>query len=181
MAKRNFAVLAGVAMLVLLAGNVRAQRISIEMDGCAVLARAVFEEVSAAALYGPGQSGPWLINPRQADISICRTTARTVTRSFTSALRSAGIEVYWNEDPDPRGDYCFSGFISQCYPNRDPLSSVASSEDTAFVRKSWAVVSQSVMRAMSDPLGSDEVRFNDDDLKLRMGLSLRSIDAVDVR
>jgi len=177
MAKRNFAAIVGVTVLVLLAGDVRAQQVSIEVDGCAMLARAVYEEVSAAALYGPGKSGPWLINPRQAEISECKTTARTVSRAFTSAMSSAGIKVDWGSNRARNGDYCLSHILSQCYPNRDPHSSMPDSANASFVRQSWAVVSQSVMRAMANPFSSDEIRFRSDDLKLNIGLSLRTIDA----
>lgn len=181
MAKRNFAALVGVVMVVWLGGNAQAQRIPVNVDGCTVLARAVFEEVSVAALHGPGKSGPWLINPQPADIFICRTTARTVSKAFTSAMSSAGFEVDWGDYPNPGGDYCFSGFLSQCYPEGDRGFTGANKADTAFVQKSWAVVSHSVLREMANPFSSDEVRFRSDDLKLKIGLSLRSINAMNSR
>ncbi len=179
MAKWIFAATVGVAVLVLLAGDVRAQKINYEVDGCALLARAVYEEVSAAALHGPRNSGPWLIDPQQADIAVCTTAARTVSRAFTSAMRSAGVEVSWGPQSSDSGDFCWSGFLSQCYPNRGDGFSVNGDADTLLVQRSWSVVSQSVMRAMSNPFSSDEVRFRDDELKLRMGLALRSVGAMD--
>ena len=143
-----------------------------------MLARAVYSEVSDAALYGPGGSGPWHLAPRSVDVLECRSTARTVSRAFSSALRSAGYIVDWGESGDSRGDYCLSAFLSQCYPNRDIGTEVMSRADTNFVRSAWNVVSHSVMREMANPFSSDEVRFNSDRLKLRLGLSLRSIAAV---
>ena len=68
-----------------------------------------------------------------------------------------------------------SGRETTCYPDRYPLSSLASSTDSMLVQKSWAAVSQAVMREMYNPMSSDEVRFRDNDLKLRLGLSLRSV------
>jgi hypothetical protein len=179
MAKRNLATLVVAAALAMSASEVRAQQIPIAVDGCAELARVIYAEVSAAALYGPGKSGPWIIDSGQGDIFMCTHTAKTVSRAFTAAMMSAGIEVYWGHESGVRDDYCLSGFLSRCYPNRGTRFFVVHNVNTALVQKSWAVVSQSVMRAMHNPFSSDEVRFRDNDLKLRIGLSLRSIAAVD--
>lgn len=162
-------------------GQTLAQPVPVAVDGCAKLAQVVYAEVSAAALYGPGNSGPWLIDQGQGDIAVCAHVAKTVSQAFTSAMMSAGMEVSWHRDhydgpPDP-GDYCLSGFLSQCYPQPSPplSNSILGAQDT-LVRNSWAAVSQAVMREMYNPFSSDEVRFRDNDLKLRLGLSLRSID-----
>ena len=45
------------------------------------------------------------------------------------------------------------------------------------VESSWVVVSKATMDDMYNPLSSDIVSFRADDLKLRLGLSLRSIGA----
>ena len=179
MAKRNFATLIVVTALALHASEARAQQIPVSVDGCAKLARVIYAEVSAAALYGPGKSGPWVIDPGLGDISVCTHTARTVSRAFTDAMMSAGIEVYWGHETGDRDNYCLSGFLSRCHPNRGTRFFVGHNANTTLVQKSWAVVSQAVMRAMHNPFSSDEVRFRDNDLKLRIGLSLRSIGAVD--
>jgi len=175
MAKRIFAALIIPLVLGLAASQTHAQLSPIAVDGCAKLARVIYAEVSAAAIYGPSRSGPWAINLGQGDLSICNHTAKTVSRAFTSAMLSAGIEVSWGPDNNRNGDFCWSGFISQCYPGRDRLGYAVFGADFAFVSQSWAVVSQSVMHEMYNPFSSDEVRFRDDDLKLRLGLSLRSI------
>jgi hypothetical protein len=175
MAKRIFAALIIPLVLGLAASQTHAQLSPIAVDGCAKLARVIYAEVSAAAVYGPRRSGPWTINLGQGDLSICKHTAKTVSRAFTSAMLSAGIDVSWGPDDNRNGDYCWSGFISQCYPGRDRLGYAVIGMDTTFVAKSWAVVSQSVMHEMYNPFSSDEVRFRDGDLKLRLGLSLRSI------
>ncbi|MDH5499568.1 MAG: hypothetical protein OEY72_00540 [Gammaproteobacteria bacterium] len=181
MAKRMFAVL----LISLAAGfpvdQSRAQQIPVSVDGCAKLARVVYAEVSAAAIYGPGDSGPWVIDQGPGDIAVCAHVAKTVSQAFTSAMISAGVEVVWQRDhydgTADRGDFCLSGFLSQCYPNPSPpLSNSIHSANDTLIRSSWAVVSQAVMREMYNPFSSDEVRFRDNDLKLRIGLSLRSID-----
>jgi hypothetical protein len=185
MAKRLFAALV-ISLLVGMPVNVtQAQLMPVTVDGCAKLARVIYSEVFSAAVYGPSKSGPWLIDQGQSDISVCSHTAKTVSRAFTSAMQSAGYGVNWRRDWDDRnrdrGDYCLSGFLSQCYPDRYPMTSITSSHDASLVRKSWAVVSEAVMREMYNPISSDEVRFRDNDLKLRLGLSLRSLNTFDDR
>lgn len=181
MAKRTFAVLLLSMCAGVPAGLVGAQPKPVAVDGCAKLARVVYAEVSAAAIYGPGKSGPWLIDLARGDIEVCSHAAKTVSQAFTSAMMTAGLEVYWRRDgydgpPDP-GDFCLSGFLSQCYPNQSPpLSNTLYGANNTLVQKTWAIVSQAVMRDMYNPFSSDEVRFRDNDLKLRLGLSLRSID-----
>ena len=181
MANRNFAILLVVIMLGLTANSARAQTMSVAVDDCAALARIIYTEVSAAARYGPGSSGPWIISSGQGDIALCEHAARVVSRAFTSAMMSAGIAVYWDNFPQQRGDYCLSGLLSQCYPKRDSVFLVADNADSVLVSKIWTVVSQAVMRQMYNPFSSDEVRFRSDELKLKIGLSLRSIGANDYR
>lgn len=176
MSKRIFAALLITLVPVLPISQSYAQLKPIAVDGCARLARVIYSEVSAAAVFGPGKSGPWVINLGQGDLAVCKHTAKTVSQAFTSAMLSAGIEVSWPNGAMSNGDFCWSGFLSQCYPDHDRLSNSINSTDAAFVQQTWSVVSRSVMREMYNPFSSDEVRFRDDDLKLRLGLSLRSID-----
>ena len=173
MAKRNFAALIVLLAFGLTVHETGAQQIAVTADGCAKLARIIYAEVSAAALYGPGKSGPWIIDPGQGEISICTHTAKTVSRAFTSAMLSAGFTVSGDRRFNDHGEYCDSSCLSQCYPDRDPPLASTFSADMAFVQESWAIVSQSVMREMYNPFSNDEVRFRDNDLKLRLGLSLR--------
>ncbi len=179
MAKMDFAARILVSVLAVAVSSARAQPIPVSVDGCAELARVVFMEVSAAALYGPSKSGPWVIDSGQGDIAVCSHAAKTVSRAFTAAMMSAGIDVYWEHGSGYRGNFCLSSFLSQCYPNRDSRIFVGYGADTALVQKSWAVVSQTVMREMHNPSSSDEVRFRDAELRLRIGLLLRSIGATD--
>ncbi len=180
MAKRIFAALIIASVLGLATSQSQAQLRPFAVDGCARLARVIYAEVSAAAVFGKKRSGPWAINLGQGDLSVCKHTAKTVSRAFTSAMLSAGIEVSWAADKTNNGDFCWSHFLSQCYPNRDPLVQSVTSIDAEFVQKSWFVVSRAVMSEMYNPFSSDEVRFRDDDLKLRLGLSLRSVDSSQV-
>ena len=175
MAKWIFALLATSALLGLPQHDARAQPIAVSVDGCTKLARVVYDEVFAAALYGPSSSGPWLIDIGQGDISVCTHAAKTVSRAFSSAMMSAGISVTWQPYPRDPGDFCLSAFLSQCYPSRYPFESPGIGVDSAMVSQSWAIVSRAVTREMYNPISSDEVRFRDSDLRLRLGLSLRSV------
>jgi len=177
MAKRSFAAL--IAVLLLPATQSYAQPIAVTVDGCTRLARVVYTEVSAAAVYGPGKSGPWMINLGKGDISVCAHTAKTVSQAFSSAMLSAGIDVSWSRGPMGTGDFCLSHYLSQCYPDRERTSFSTFGTQAAFVQKSWSIVSQAVMREMYNPFSSDEVRFRDEDLSLRLGLALRSMDVAD--
>lgn len=156
--------------------DARAQQIEVSVDGCALLARAVYEEVSGAATAGPHRSGPWMINPRFEDIEVCDTATRTVSKAFKLAMASEGIDVRWDGGAVEPGDICLSAFLSQCYPNRYPLAGAASDLDAAFVQRSWSIVSTSVMRAMANPYSSDEVRFRPGEMRLQMGLALRTVE-----
>lgn len=181
MAKRIFAPLLGILACSAVSGVVSAEAgaetVAVRVDGCAVLARAVYSEVAAATLYGPGRSGPWLIESGQGDISICSTAAKTVSRAFTSAMTSAGYVVYWDGSLINPGEFCPGAYLSRCHPNRDGRLTSNYSADNAFVQKTWSIVSQSVMRQMHNRFSSDEVRFRDSELKLQLGLSLRTISA----
>ena len=176
MAKRTIAALIAASVLGLSDASVAAQLKPAAVDGCAKLARVIYAEVSMAALYGPSRGGPWTIDIGQGDLEVCEHAAKTVTRAFTSAMQVAGIGVSWGPDRNQNGDFCWSGFISQCYPNRDRVAYLSSSSDLDFATRAWATVSHVVMREMYNPFSSDEIRFRDDDLKLRLGLALRSVD-----
>jgi len=175
MAKRKFAALAAMLALGFVAQPLQAQSLPVGVDGCAELARVVYSEVSSAALYGPGRSGPWVLDSGRGSISVCTTTARTVSRAFSSAMKGAGYDVSWSAPVGQNGDFCASGFLSQCYPNRDRIDTLVFGGNAMFVNQSWAAVSQAVMRHMYNPFSSDEIRFRDNDLKLRLGLSLRTV------
>ena len=185
MAKRIFAPLLDIVACSAVSGIVSAdagaETVAVRIDGCAVLARAVYSEVAAATLYGPGRSGPWLIGSGQGDISICSTAAKTVSRAFTSAMTSAGYVVHWDGSLTNPGEFCLGAYLSRCHPNRhtnrDGRLTSNYSADSAFVQKTWSIVSESVMRQMHNRFSSDEVRFRDSELKLQLGLSLRTISA----
>ncbi len=140
MAKRNFAalMLASIAALAV-TNNARAQEPFIGVDGCAVLAQLVYAEVTAAAWYRSSSHRPWMSKPRATEITVCNQTTRTVSKAFTSAMTSVGAEVRWGYPSDDPGDYCWSGFLDQCYPDRSRLGASANT---------WSAVSRTILRAM---------------------------------
>jgi len=160
------------------AADARAREHKVSVDGCTLLARAIYTEVSSSVTHGPGKSGPWLIDQGQGEVVYCDHVARTVSRAFTSAMRSAGIEVTWQSAArsSNRLDYCQHSFLSRCYPDRHPSSDLAAGVNNSVVQETWTIVARSVMREMYNPMSSDEVSFRGNDLKLRLGLSLRTID-----
>ena len=158
--------------------RVFAQPTPVEIDGCAKLARVIHSEVASAVSHGPGKSGPWVIDLGQGDLSICTHTTKTVSRAFTSAMKSAGVAVNWSagqlEAKTHSSAYCLYAFLSHCFPDRSP-GYVVDRHHRDFVQSTWSIVARAVMQEMYNSFSSDEVRFRDNDLKLRIGLSLRSV------
>lgn len=162
MAKRNFAALivAGLAVLTF-SNNTRAEQIFAGLDGCSVLAGLVYSEVTASAWSSPGVETPILGDAIRADISICNRTAQTVSKAFTLAMMSVGSDVRWDYPSGDRGDYCWSGFLDQCYPQRSMFGTTT---------QSWSVVSDTVRRAMPRGSATDQSVFS----QRAMRLALRS-------
>ena len=182
MARRSLATLVVALLIALAASDTHGRPLEVAVDGCAMLARTIYTEVSASAIYGPANAGPWLIDQGRGDILVCEHVAKTVSRAFTAAMLSAGIDVNWRRGKNTGRDrYCRSAFLSQCNPDNYRTSAKVSSADESVVQKTWAIVAQSVMREMYNPISSDEVYFRSNDLKLRLGLSLRSIQGIDHR
>jgi hypothetical protein len=185
MAKRTIVALLISLLITLQASDTRARPAEVTVDGCAMLARAIYSEVASSAIYGPGNAGPWLIDQQRGDVELCEHVARTVSQAFTSAMLSAGVDVNWgperNDGFPGRGHFCQRAFLSQCNPERYRSSGIGTGRDDSVVQKTWAIVAQAVMREMYNPISSDEVSFRSNDLKLRLGLSLRSINGSDDR
>lgn len=168
MAKRNFAALlfASIAA-VAFSTNVRADQAFTGADGCADLAQLVYSEVTGAAWTSPADHAPPLGDTTRADISICNRTARTVGKAFALAMTSIGSEVYWTYPSGDPGDYCWGGFLDQCYPQRPPLGVEA---DT------WAAVSGTIRHAMPRGPATDQSVFSRSAIRqaLRSALSRES-------
>lgn len=166
-------------LIALAVSDSQARSIEVTVDGCAMLARTVYTEVSSSANYGPANAGPWLIDQVRGDILVCEHVAKTVSRAFTAAMLSAGVDVSWHTDRSGRTAgrdlYCRSAFLSQCNLDKIRPSGRGSDADDTIVKKTWRIVAKAVMREMYNPISSNEVSFRLNDLKLRLGLSLRSV------
>ena len=150
MAKRNFAALL-VASIIVVSASVRAEQAFVGADGCAVLAQIVYSEVTAAAWGGspvlPLSDGRNL----RTDVSVCNDTARTASKAFALAMTSIGSDAFWGYPSGDSGDYCWSGFLDQCYPQRAPLGVQANS---------WVAVSETIRYAMPSGSASDQSVFS---------------------
>lgn len=164
MAKRNFAVLmlASTAMLALV-NSVRAQEAFTGVDGCAVLARVVHQEVTAAAWHDRYGHMSWVNSPGETRITICNRTTRTVSKAFSTAMTSIGAEVRWGYPSGDRGDYCLSGFLDQCYPDRNRLGLSVGT---------WSAISKTVQQAMPRGVASDQSLFSEEAMRLALRSAL---------
>ena len=87
-------------------------------------------------------------------------------------MQSAGGDFSWSGNTGPQ-EYCLGHYLSQCNPDARTLPGVEQYINP--VGPIWFKVSQAVMGEMHNPYSSDEVRFRGDDLRLRLGLSLRTV------
>lgn len=165
MAKRNFAALffAGIAA-VAFSANVRADQVFAGADGCAVLAQLVYSEVTAAAWGTPVDHSASLGDTTRTDISICNRTARTVSKAFALAMTSIGSDVQWTYPSGDPGDYCWGGFLEQCYPQRAPLGAEAGT---------WAAVSGTIHYAMPGGQATDRSVFSQSAVRQALRSALR--------
>lgn len=129
------------------------------VDGCAVLGELVVTELALSRWFGKGSSGLLLEDAAATDIIICNQTARAVTGAFTAALAGMNIDVSWGYYPPHTGDTCLSGDLSQCYPDRYPLSA-GTAGSRSFVVDGWRAVQSAVIASMPLGTASDTSRFS---------------------
>lgn len=168
MVKRKFAMLmlAGISTLAML-GDARAQHAYTGVDGCAVLAKLVYAELTGDAWYGPGrrQQAPY---GRQASrVAICMHTTQTVSEAFTAAMNAIGADVRWGNPSVEPGDFCLSGFLEQCYPGRYPQ----------HVGGRWQAVKTTIVQAMPLGTASDQSVFSTDAMQLALRSALAGEDS----
>jgi hypothetical protein len=163
MAKRNFAAML-IVIVIAISSGVRADQAFVGVDGCAVLAQLVYTEVTAAAW--DDSPVPSLSNDEtsSADISVCSSTARTVSEAYALAMTTIGSDVFWDYPSADPGDYCWSGFLDQCYPRRAPLGARADS---------WTAVSATIRYAMPLGLASDQSVFSTRVMRKALRAALR--------
>ena len=165
MYKRDFVAYMLVCVCVLaISGQARAEQSRRHAEGCTVLAEIIYSEVTAAIWRGPHALGSVSDERSSHGIAVCAQTSRTVSKAFSTAMLSVGADIRWDDAPPHRGDSCLSGFLEQCYPDRYPLGSPASS---------WSAVSATVQRAMPLGVASDQSLFSQGALRLALRAALQ--------
>jgi len=167
--------LAALALLLAMQTQANAASKGRDTDGCALLASAI----DAAVLHAAGldetrsvlrtnqkplRGGPITVG-RPAS---CDDTTRVTTAAFSSALAKIGMPVGWGYTPPDSGDYCFSFYLSQCYPRLVSGYSASSASQLAFVSDAWKAVNVGVSVFMPYGASGNVSSFSPDRLKLSM-------------
>ncbi len=162
MAKRNFAsfLLIVVTSIALAPATSIAQPATGDADGCTILAELVYAQVVGSGLSGPGRFAAVPVALGRDEMTVCHETTRVTSKAFTTALVQMNIYIRWNDFPGDSGDYCASHYLSQCYPDRDPLDTFATTVESIFLRDAWRAVQHTVGQRMPRRFVSDTVRFS---------------------
>ena len=120
-------------------------------DGCALLETLVQESVYRAATgYSPEsrQDETELSLRSGAPVyqQACPRTVEFTTGAFTRAMAGLGITIGFY--PPHPGDYCWSGDLRQCYPDRAPDGPGLPPNQLAFVYDAWKGVRHAVISHM---------------------------------
>ena len=162
MAKRNFAsfLLIAVVGITLAPATSIAQPATGNVDGCTILAELVYAQVVGSGLSGPGRYAAVPEALGRDEMTVCHETTRVTSKAFTAALAQMNIYISWNDGPGDSGDYCASHYLSQCYPDRDPLDTFATMAESVFLHDTWRAVQHTVGRRMPSRFASDTARFS---------------------
>jgi hypothetical protein len=163
-------------LLLLAAGSVTLAQPARAADGCSLLETLVQESVHRAATeYRP------VLRQDKTELSLrssvtayqqaCRRTVKVTTSTFTRAMARLGITIGWY--PPHRGDFCWSGDLRQCYPDRSPDGPGIPPNQLAFVYDAWKGVRNAVMSHMQQ--GSSGVAtFTAESLEASLRSNLQS-------
>ena len=157
------------ALLVFLSAGAQADRLSTQIDGCAILNEIIYEEVTAS---GWGITGADLVftNFNEPSVVVCTNTTQAVSAAFTSALTAIGGDVSWEEGFDQRVDTCLSGFIEQCMPRSRGFAQPAEVSSAAV---SWQAISGVVVQAMPEGSATDRSVFSTESMRRAVRSALR--------
>ena len=147
MAKGKIA--AGVVLL--LGGSATFAQPARAADGCSLLDTLVQESVYRAATeYRPMLRQDKAERPLRSRVPVyrqaCLRTGEVTTGAFTRAMARLGITIGWY--PPHPGDFCWSGDLSQCYPDRSPDGPGLPPNQLAFVYDAWKGVRHAVTSHM---------------------------------
>ncbi len=174
MAKKNFAsfLLIAVASITLAPVTSIAQPAVGAADGCRILAELVYAQVVGSGLSGPGR---FAVAPEplgRDEMTVCHETTRVTSEAFTAALAQMNIYATWSRYPGGSGDYCASHYLSQCYPDRDPLDTFATMAESVFLHDAWRAVQQTVGQRITSRFAGDTARFNAGEIRRSLQDSL---------
>ena len=174
MAKSNFATLFLTAMtgIWLAPATSFAQSATGNADGCTILAELVYTQVVSSGLSGPGGFAAVPETLSRDEMTVCHETTRVTSEAFTAALVQMNIYVTWSGYPGSSGDYCYSHYLSQCYPERDPLDAFATMAESVFLRDTWRAVQNTVGQKITNRFASDTARFNAGEIRRSLHDSL---------
>ncbi len=141
-------------------------------DGCAILAELVYTQVVSSGLSGPGGFAAVPETLSRDEMTVCSETTRVTSEAFTAALVQMNIYVTWSGYPGNSGDYCYSYYLSQCYPERDPLDAFATMAESVFLRDTWRAVQNTVGQKMTNRFASDTAQFNAGEIRRSLHDSL---------
>jgi hypothetical protein len=153
--------------------NASAERLDTAGSGCGTLRHVVFDRVGAS--YGVGNV-PSLLRDTTSNLVIvappeyCLDTAAATTAAFSAAMHNAGIPVSWGNEGIPRGDYCLSHFLSQCYPRVNQPGDTLTAAQLGFVHDAWKAVSDGVTAFMPYGVASDMAVFDRSSLGSAIGI-----------
>jgi len=160
------------ALLVFLGASVHAHELQPQVDGCALLEEIIYEEVTAAA-WGMAASDTVQMGIGVSGTATCTQTTHAVSKAFSSAMQSVGLDVVWNPPIDPGMDACLSGVIEQCITTPSPHLVFSRLDDTYFVANTWAAVSKAVKSAMPDGTAADRSIVSRDSLRRAVRSAVR--------
>ncbi len=143
-------------------------------DDCGALANLVHGEVVASTLFSGYRLAP---EPTRGEPLICNQTASAVASGFSSAMAAINVYVAWSTPADRPGDTCLGHDITLCYPVQSPFVP-SGAWDAADVAATWQVVVNVVSRTMPLGTASDQSRFHEYDLRLRLNFALSNRFAV---
>ena len=145
-----------------------AQEPLIGVDGCGILATLVYTEVTESGLRRASGPGSTLMFPSRGDVTICNHMARTVTRAFTRSMQQMNIYISWGPHNRGSGDYCYSHYLDQCYPDNSPFMPPMSGDQFAFVARKWRAVRLALAPTVRAGVEGEVLRF--EQRELRIGL-----------
>lgn len=138
-------------LVLLLAWSVTFAQPERARDGCPLLETLVQDSVQRAATgYRPAlrrdKAASFFRGGAPVYQQACLRTVEVTTGAFTRALAGLGIEIGWY--PPHPGDFCWSGDLSQCYPDRAPGGPGIPPNQLAFVYDAWKGVRHAVISHM---------------------------------